>query len=70
MKQIEIAKRTGLSEAFISLLLSGGRRPTWKTAKLLEAVTGVNAVVWLEAPPNQIRAALEGVGPLSERGNG
>ncbi len=44
-----LSEASGLSKAYISELASGkcGQRMTAKTAKALEAGTGISALVWL-----------------------
>jgi transcriptional regulator with XRE-family HTH domain len=57
--QSKLAKVIGKSEAFVSHLLSGKRRPNWQTAKLLAAATGTSEALWLEGTPGQMRTALD-----------
>jgi plasmid maintenance system antidote protein VapI len=54
-----IAARSGYSEAYISLLLSGDRRASkWETAQRLARATGTKPELWLEASPDAIRWAV------------
>ena len=56
--QHKLAMITGLSEGFISHVLSGNRRPSWKNSKKLAKVTFTDPILWLEGTPKQMRAAL------------
>ena len=59
MTQTQLAAATEVSQAFISLLLSGKSRPSWRVAKRLSAATGTAPELWLEGTPEQIKAALD-----------
>ncbi len=60
MKQTTIAKKTGLSESFISRLLSekNNSRPSFKSAKKLAIVTNTNPILWLEGDKKEIKQAI------------
>ncbi|MFV0422217.1 helix-turn-helix domain-containing protein [Oleidesulfovibrio sp.] len=47
MTQIEIAKKTGLAQSFISSILRGVRRASPKAAARLEEATGVHRLFWM-----------------------
>lgn len=49
MTQIEIAKRIGKSQAYISLILSGRRNPSWQTALKLAELTNSDPVEWMNS---------------------
>jgi len=57
-KQKIIAKAVGISDAFLSQILSGMRRPGWETAKKLAEATGVPEKIWLDGTPEEIRQKL------------
>ena len=59
MQQRELAKKCLVSEAQISMILSGARRPSWDLAILLGRATGTETQFWMDATPKQKRAALE-----------
>jgi transcriptional regulator with XRE-family HTH domain len=59
--QTKLASKANVSMAFISQILSGKRRPSWRTAKILAAATRTKPDLWLEASPEKIRGALEAV---------
>jgi transcriptional regulator with XRE-family HTH domain len=59
IKQTEIAKRAKVSDAFISLILNGKKRPSWPTAKRLAEATGTNPVLWLEGTAAEMKAVLK-----------
>ena len=56
--QANIARQIRVSEAFLSQLANGLRRPSWPTAKKLAKVTDTDPVLWLEGTPEQIKQAL------------
>lgn len=56
--QQNIADAAGVSRAHIGHILNGIRRPSWRLAKTLAAITGTDPVLWLEGTPEDIRAAL------------
>ncbi len=47
MTQVEISKKTGLAQSFISSILRGMRRASPKAAARLEAATGIHRLFWL-----------------------
>ena len=59
MKQNELATLSGMSEATISKILSGKRRPSWNVAKKLAQATGTNETLWMEGTPEEKAAALK-----------
>ena len=59
MTQTQIAKDSGVSPGFISLCMSGNKRPSWGTAKKIAAATGTDPIVWLEGTPEEIRTAIK-----------
>ncbi len=63
ISQYRIAKLSGLSQAAISLILSGKRIPRPATARRLEAATGVPIEIWRSGKPDSIHTALAGTPP-------
>ena len=47
MTQNEIAAKAGLSQAFVSQILSGDKLPSRDSAARLEAATGIHRLHWL-----------------------
>lgn len=47
MTQNEIAAKAGLSQAFVSQILSGEKLPSRDSAVRLEAATGIHRLWWL-----------------------
>jgi len=47
MTQTEIATRVGVSQAFVSQILGGEKRPSPEVAARLEAATGRHRLSWL-----------------------
>ena len=60
MTQTELSKTSGKSQQFISMVLSGDRRPNYSTAKAWESITGIPLAAWMEAEPDVLRLALDG----------
>ena len=63
MTQTQIAKNSGVSPGFISLCMSGKKRPSWGKAKKIAATTGTDPVVWMEGTPEEIRTAIREATP-------
>ena len=61
MNQNEIAKKVGITSSMLSQILSGKKRPKWKTAKCLAEVTGTKPELWLEGKPEEIKIVLENI---------
>lgn len=58
--QAEIARRTGKSPAFVSMVFSGKARVAlWRTAQLFAKATNTSPQLWLERPAAEIRAAVK-----------
>ena len=62
MRQRELAERCLVSEALISLIMSGARRPSWDLAIVLGQETGTNTSFWMEATSDEKKAALKSAG--------
>lgn len=56
--QKEIAQLAEISDAFLSQILAGLRRPSWKTAKKLSKITFTTPELWLDGSPDQIKSAI------------
>jgi len=59
--QTKLASKTNISEAFISQILSGKRRPSWPTAKKLAAATRTRPAIWMEESPEKLKGVLDAV---------
>lgn len=57
MTQAAVAREAGISEGFLSQILSGVRRPRWEKAKKLAKATETTPDLWLEGAPAEIREA-------------
>ena len=53
--QGDIAKQAGISDAFLSLILSGQARPSWATAKRLAEITETDPALWMDAEPKALQ---------------
>lgn len=53
IKLTDIAAKAGISQSYISLILSGDRRPSWPVSQLLEKTTGISAVAWIDGKVNR-----------------
>lgn len=58
MTQNEIARQLGKTQQYVSLILTGRRRPSWGLAKRLSESFGHSPAWWMEADPNKIRRVL------------
>ena len=67
MTQNDLIKKMGkkhgkpaLTQAMVSFILTGERRPSWKLAKRLAMVVpGTTVEMWLEGDPEDLRSALK-----------
>jgi transcriptional regulator with XRE-family HTH domain len=60
MSQQQLASATGLSQGYISKIMSGAHiLDSWRTAKKLASATNTDPVVWLEGSPDKIKAARQ-----------
>jgi transcriptional regulator with XRE-family HTH domain len=58
--QKQIAMASGISQGFVSQILSGDKRPSWEVAKLFaKAVPGTDPVFWMESTAKDRRAAVK-----------
>ena len=44
----QIANNALISQGYLSLILSGERRPSWPVSQRLEKATGISAVDWID----------------------
>ena len=58
MTQDEAAKKAGITQGFISLILTGQRRPDWDVAKTLAELTKTEVALWMEGDETEKRDAL------------
>lgn len=58
--QTKIAKKAGITSAYLSEIIHNKKRPSWPTSKRLAEVTCTDPVLWLEGTTDEIRAALSG----------
>ena len=56
--QTQIAHELNVSITFVNLLVHAKKRPSWKRAKQLAAVTNTDPILWLEGSSEEIKAAL------------
>lgn len=47
--QTTIASKAQISDAYLSLILAGKRKPLWATGKKLQRATGVHIRFWMES---------------------
>ncbi|MBF0232872.1 MAG: hypothetical protein HQK65_07520 [Desulfamplus sp.] len=50
--QTYISKKTGISDALLSAVLTGKKRTCWDTAKKLSEITGIAIEIWMENKSN------------------
>ena len=48
LKQVELAKRAGITEGMVSFILSGERRPSIDVAEKLAEATGTDPILWMK----------------------
>jgi len=48
LKQVELAKKAGITEGMVSFILSGERRPSIDVAERLAQATGTHALLWMK----------------------
>ncbi|MFA5187408.1 MAG: helix-turn-helix transcriptional regulator [Patescibacteria group bacterium] len=58
-KQTRFASKMKISEAFLSQILNGKKRPGWQTAKRLAAATRTKPDLWMDASPERLKDVLE-----------
>lgn len=58
MNQIELSKKLGKSQSYVSKYLRGERGCSLKTARKLTELFGCNPLFWLEATPEQKAAII------------
>jgi transcriptional regulator with XRE-family HTH domain len=57
--QTQIARKTGLSQAFISMIFNGKKKVTyWPTAKKLAKATNTNPILWVEGSSEYIKKVV------------
>jgi len=61
-KQTHIAKKAGITDGFLSQILTGLKTPSWETAKNLFKATGIRPEVWMESKKNyeELKDKLKG----------
>ena len=59
MNQDEAAKKAGITQGFLSLLITGKRRMPWDVAKALAGLTKTYVALWMEGVENEKREALK-----------
>ena len=60
-----IVNKSGLSKSLVSEILSGKKRPSWDSAKILAAVTDTDPVIWMEGGSDKIKKAVEEAGKIA-----
>ena len=58
MTQTELSKIVGISQGYLSQIISRERTPSWRIAKKLAEMVNTSPLLWLEGSPEQMRAAL------------
>jgi transcriptional regulator with XRE-family HTH domain len=58
IKQTNLAKMASISDGFLSQIISGVRRPSWRTAKKLAIATDTKPELWLEGDSKQIKETI------------
>jgi len=58
LKQTEIAKRLDISDALLSMIISGERNITYKLAKKLNKITRIEVDFWMTAKQEDLKKAF------------
>lgn len=58
MTQEEAAKKAAISQGYLSLIISGKRRPDWNLAKVLAGLFNTDVAVWMEGDEQAKRQAI------------
>ena len=67
-RQTEIAKKAGITDGFLSQILTGLRTPSWETAKKLFKATGIRPEIWMESRNNYQILKTKLKGQQNDRG--
>ena len=59
MTQTEISKKLNISQQYVSMIISGKRRPSWDIAKKFAELTGTTASFWMEAKPDVMKDIIK-----------
>lgn len=59
MKQTELKTKVGISDSFLSMILDGSRRPSWRVAKRLAEATGTDPALWMEGDPLKLKLIVK-----------
>lgn len=58
MNQTEIADKVKITQGYLSLIITGKRRPDWTIAKDLAKLTKTDVALWMEGDETAKREAL------------
>lgn len=58
LTQSKIAEKVGVTDAFISQIFNGLRKPSWSVAIRLGQLFNVEAAFWMDATPKQIKKLI------------
>lgn len=56
--QRKLAESVGVTDSFLSMVLSGDRRTNWDIAKMISEVTGSPVDIWMDQDLEKMREAL------------
>jgi len=59
LTQRELAGKSHISEAYMSQILAGNRRPRWPVAKRIAQAANTPVELWMEGSPDEMREALD-----------
>lgn len=62
MPQTELSKIIGISQGYLSQIISKERTPSWRIAKKLAKAVNTSPLLWLEGSPAEMKAALSNNG--------
>jgi len=58
MNQIKAAEKADITQGYLSLIITGKRRPDWDLAKILAEITKTDVALWMEGDEQKKRQAL------------
>jgi len=70
IRSFQIAKKSNISAGFLSEIINGKKRPSYRIAKKIAIVVGISPILLLEGTPKQIRAAFERFKKLKSKSKG
>lgn len=58
IRKYEVAEKLNISPGYLSDILHGNRRASWRLSKKLARLTGTSPVLWVDGPPEKLQEAF------------